>query len=300
MKKFYVMKDSETVGSSGKWILIFFGILYLIMNYFMLDILIVKTGTLQSIYDMDIEVFGIFVGLMFSALISLYVFVVQRWRGFKETIRYIGVRTYIVTIVLVTFCSVFVPILAYSIFCNTLYYPVSSLILTFLLNALILTLCSPLLNLLVFLFVIGVGSVLAFVIYHIYYVVKAPFIKKTKVWKSIQTYIDKNDKKIRKFVLYPNKVEFYLRKKEADRTILLRGIGKLIPIHQDALLYFMQEELSKEYLVTDRKFKGKYCSVALECEKGHKDLEEKSVQEKKKVAPKKTGKSSGKKKNVGE
>lgn len=67
MKKFYLTKDSETTGSSGKWILILFGILYLIMNYFVLDILIVKTGSLQSIYDVDIEVLGIFVGLMFSA-----------------------------------------------------------------------------------------------------------------------------------------------------------------------------------------------------------------------------------------
>lgn len=299
MKKFYIMKDSETTGSSGKWILILFGILYLIMNYFVLDILIVKTGSLQSIYDVDIEVLGIFVGLMFSALISLYVFVVQRWRGFKETIQYIGVRTYIVTIVLATFCSVFVPVLAYSFFCKTLYYSIGSLILTFLLNALILTLCSPLLNLVVFLFVIGVGSVLAFVIYHIYYFVKSSSIKKSKVWKNIQTYLSKNDKKIRKIVLYPNKVEFYLRKKEADKTILFRGYAKLIPIHQDALLYFMKQGLSKEYQVTGREFKGKYCSVVLECEKGHRELEEKSVEKKKKAAPKKTVKSSGKKKNVG-
>ena len=162
-----------------------------------------------------------------------------------------------------------------------------------------MTLCSPLLNLVVFLFVIGVGSVLAFVIYHIYYFVKSSSIKKSKVWKNIQTYLSKNDKKIRKIVLYPNKLEFYLRKKEADKTILFRGYGKLIPIHQDALLYFMKQGLSKEYQVTGREFKGKYCSVVLECEKGHMKLEEKSVEEKKKATPKKNVKSSGKKKNVG-
>lgn len=283
MKKFWQAKDLESLRN---WLLILFCILYFIMNYFMLDILIVKTGSLQSIYGINTEVLGIYVGLLFSSLISLYVFVVQRWRGFKETIQYLGIRTYIVTLFLAAFCSVFVPLFVYSFFGTVVYYSIGSLILTFFLNALILILCSPFLNFLVFLFVIGLGSVLSFVIYHIYYFVKAPAMKKMKFWKNIQTYIEKNDKKIRKIVLYPNKVEFYFQKKVADKTILFRESGKLIPIHQDVVLHFIKQSLSKGYQVTGREFHGKYCSVVLECEK-------------EKAVFKRSVKNSEKKKNVG-
>ena len=88
MKKFYIMKDSETVGSSEKWILILFGILYLIMNYFVPDILIVKTGSLQSIYDVIFNVFDYTRNGIFYVPIFLYL---GYWIGnssFKKSYKY--------------------------------------------------------------------------------------------------------------------------------------------------------------------------------------------------------------------
>lgn len=273
MKKVDLKRKMNVKENSCRFLLIFLGIFYLVMNYFVLDALIVKTGSLQHIYEVDMEVIGIFVGLFFSFLIGLYSFIVQRWRGFKETIQYIFGNTYLITIFFATICSVFVPFLAYAFFCHTFYYTIGTMIMTFCLNALILTLCSPLLNLIVFLFIIVFGNILSYAIYHIYYFVNSYFIRKSKIWKSIKTYLHKNDKRIRKMILYPNKIEFYLRKKEADKVLLFRGHHDLTPIEQDGLSYLLNQSLFKNYQVVSREFKGKFCTVVLECEKG-KSLEE--------------------------
>lgn len=267
MKKFNLKDEIHNSKDHYKWILVGFGIFYLIVSFFLFYFLLVKGGSLQPVYKMDVEVIGIYVGCLLSALIWLYVFIVQRYRGFKETVHFIFGKMYLTTVVLATICSVIVPLLSYIFFCQEFYYSIGSFLVVFVLNAFILILCSPLLNLFVFLFVVLFGNILSYFIYHIYYAIKASSIKQAKFWENIQAYIQKNDKKIRKFVLYPGKVEFYLRKKGADKTILFRGYKKFIPIKQDAILHFLKQSLSKEYQVTNREYRGKYCSVTLEYQK---------------------------------